>query len=126
MTNNSDDSFYNNVINTSSDDSDDDTEILLYMVVALFIHDQEHHEQKFCDRLRVGFWHLNATEWPPCTTMVGLLTWDQSLVQCVVHVKGALLRIMHGVRCYDDYFNLRVDATCKLGFTSYQKMHCGN
>jgi hypothetical protein len=28
---------------------------------------------------------------------------------------------MHGVTCYDDYFNLKVGATSKLGFTSCQK-----
>jgi hypothetical protein len=29
--------------------------------------------------------------------------------------------IMHGLRFYDDYFNLKRDAIGKLGFTSYQK-----
>jgi hypothetical protein len=31
------------------------------------------------------------------------------------------LRILHGVREYDDYFSLKKDATDKVVFTSYQK-----
>jgi hypothetical protein len=33
-----------------------------------------------------------------------------------------LLRIVHRVRCYDDYFSLEKDATCKLGFTSFHAL----
>jgi hypothetical protein len=35
--------------------------------------------------------------------------------------RDLFLKIMHVVRCYDDYFNLKEDATRKLGFTSYRK-----
>jgi hypothetical protein len=31
------------------------------------------------------------------------------------------LTIMHDVRCYDDFFHLKADTICKLGFTSYQE-----
>jgi hypothetical protein len=31
------------------------------------------------------------------------------------------LRILNGVRVHDNYFTPRPNATCKLGFTSYQK-----
>jgi hypothetical protein len=56
-----------------------------------------------------------------------IFTWQ---IHCSGHrVFGAIfwmsrklfLKIMHEVRCYDDYFYLKKDATSKLGFTSYQK-----
>jgi hypothetical protein len=45
----------------------------------------------------------------------------QRFRRCYGMSRKLFLTILNGVRVHDDYFTARLDATGKLGFTSYQK-----
>jgi hypothetical protein len=126
MAGSSDEYFYKNVIDTSSDEFGHDFEIIIAM--AFLLHDQEQRLPKYrrsvkgrlpvtehgrdeehAQLWRDYFQRTNPIYKTPCFRRRFLISMD------------LFLKIMHSVRCYNDYLNLKADATCKLGFSSYQK-----
>jgi hypothetical protein len=98
------------------------------MVMAFLLHDKEQCLPKYRGSVKGRLPAAErGREEDHAQTMDALLSSNQPHLQGVAlssmfaDVKGPVLKIIHGVWCYDDYFNLKPDATCKLGFTSYQK-----
>jgi len=128
MADSSDEFFYNHVLCSSSDDSsDDETEVLAAAVLLLHEH-EENQVPRYrgsvkgrapaLDRDRVA---VHAQLWREYFHPTNPLFKEHLFRRRFRMSRKVFLRIKHGVKTYDDYFQLKRDATGKLGFTSYQK-----